>query len=432
MITLRPYQVSISGKACEILEQFKIVYLSMQVRTGKTLTSLSAAGRYLVKIENASVLFLTKKKAISSIESDYELLKPKYDLLVTNYEGIGKLVDKDFDLIICDEAHCLGQFPQPAERTKQLKELCKGKPIIYLSGTTTPESYSQIYHQLWISDYSPFADYTNFYKWANEFVNKKKRYFYNREITDYSNAKQSEIDRFCKHLFISYTQEEAGFVQDVQEHVLKVKMKEVTYNLADKMRKKRVHIGTNGEEIVADTEVKLMQKLHQIYSGTVIADNIQQPIYFDTSKVEFIKHQFKGKKIAIFYKFRAEELMLKKYFNTTSDPDFFNRYVYGEYVDYLVFISQIQSGREGIDLSTADCLIMLNIDFSSVSYQQARARLQSKDRTKECLLYWIFCDGGIEEKIYKTVIGKQDYTLSYFKRDFKIKSYEPTRVGKVG
>jgi SNF2 family DNA or RNA helicase len=432
MITLRPYQIEISEKACSLIQQYKIAYLSMQVRTGKTLTSLYAADKYLSQKEWANVLFLTKKKAISSIENDCELLKPKYKLLVTNYESIGKVADKDFDLIICDEAHCLGQFPQPAERTKQLKELCKGKPIIYLSGTPTPESYSQIYHQFWISEFSPFDEYTTFYKWATEFVDKKKRYFYNREITDYSKARQANIDNFCKHLFISCTQEEAGFIQNVQEHVLKVRMKDVTYNLADKMRKKRVHIGSNGEEIVADTEVKLMQKLHQIYSGTVIADNIQQPICFDTSKVEFIKQQFMGKKIAIFYKFRAEELMLKKYFNTTSDPDFFNKYGYGNGVNDLVFISQIQSGREGIDLSTADCLIMLNIDFSSVSYQQARARLQSKNRTKECLLYWIFCDGGIEEKIYKSVMGKQDYTLSYFKRDFKIKSYEPTRVSKVG
>ncbi len=429
MITLRPYQIAISDKAFELLQQYKIAYLSMQVRTGKTLTALSAADKYLVGIENATVLFLTKKKAIGSIENDRNLLMPNYELFITNYESISKVVGKNFDLIICDEAHCLGQFPQPAERTKQLKELCKGKPIVYLSGTPTPESYSQIYHQFWISEYSPFADHTNFYKWANEFVTKKKRYFFNREVTDYSNAKQTEIDKFCKHLFISYTQEEAGFIQAVKEQVLKIQMKDVTYNLADKMRKRRVHIGTNGEEIIADTEVKLMQKLHQIYSGTVIADNLQQPIYFDTSKVEYIKQQFKGKKIAIFYKFRAEELMLKKYFNTTSDPDFFKRYVYGEYVEDLAFISQIQSGREGIDLSTADCLIMLNIDFSSVSYQQARARLQSKDRVKECLLYWIFSDGGIEEKIYKTVMGKQDYTLSYFKKDFGIKKLENGLVG---
>ncbi len=67
------------------------------------------------------------------------------------------------------------------------------------------------------------------------------------------------------------------------------------------------------------------------------------------------------------------------------------------------FLSQIQSGREGINLSTADALIMLNIDFSAVSYWQARARMQNKDREDASKVCWLFADGGIEEKIYKAV-----------------------------
>jgi hypothetical protein len=82
-----------------------------------------------------------------------------------------------------------------------------------------------------------------------------------------------------------------------------------------------------------------------------------------------------------------------------------------------VFISQIQSGREGINLSSADCLVMYNIDFSAVSYWQVRARLQSKNRTKEAIVHWIFAKDGIEPNIYKAVSNKKDYTLNYFKKD---------------
>ena len=84
--------------------------------------------------------------------------------------------------------------------------------------------------------------------------------------------------------------------------------------------------------------------------------------------------------------------------------------------DDLVFISQIQSGREGINLSTADCLIMYNIDFSAVSYWQARARLQTKDRAAPAIVFWIFTDGGIEEKIYNVVQSKKDFTLNHYKK----------------
>ena len=85
-----------------------------------------------------------------------------------------------------------------------------------------------------------------------------------------------------------------------------------------------------------------------------------------------------------------------------------------------MFASQIVSGREGINLSSADALVFLNIDFSAVSYWQSRARIQTKDRTKDAHIYWIFAKGGIEEKIYKAVMNKKDYTLEHFKKDYLV------------
>ena len=108
--------------------------------------------------------------------------------------------------------------------------------------------------------------------------------------------------------------------------------------------------------------------------------------------------------------------MFKAQFQTwTNDPMKFNE------ADNLVFLGQIQSSREGINLSSADCLIFFNIDFAAVSYFQAKDRLTSKDRTKENVVYWIFSEGGIEEQIYQSVMNKRDYTLSMFRRDFEIK-----------
>lgn len=410
-MTLRQYQIDIGNEAVKLLEWMKIVYLAMQVRTGKTPTALYAAREFGAR----SVLFVTKKKAISSIEDDYAALGYDYNLTVINYESVHKVAGP-FDLIIIDEAHSLGQYPLAPERAKVLKEICAGLPIIYLSGTPTPESYSQIYHQFWISSHSPFKEWKSFYRWAAEFVHVRKRYYFNREINDYSNANKQKVDQYTKHLFLTYTQEEAGFEQMVKEEVLLLRMNPKTYWLADKLIRDRVYIGRDGQEIVADTEVKLQHKIHQIYSGSVIAED-GSGIVFDHSKASFIKQHFKGKKIAIFYKFRAEYLMLVWAYganNLTDDPDTFNNR------DNMVFASQIQAGREGTNLSTADAIIMFNIDFSSVSYQQARARMQIKQRTKEALLYWIFSENGIEQKIYERVLKKQDYSLSYFLKDFMI------------
>ena len=83
MFNLREYQTEIVNKGYSKLLQSNLVYLSMEVRTGKTLTALSLANKFT----NDLVLFITKKKAIASIVKDYELLKPDYKIEVTNLKA---------------------------------------------------------------------------------------------------------------------------------------------------------------------------------------------------------------------------------------------------------------------------------------------------------------------------------------------------------
>jgi hypothetical protein len=229
-------------------------------------------------------------------------------------------------------------------------------------------------------------------------------------------AKRELIEEKTNHLFLAYTQEQAGFTELVKENVLYVKMEDNTYKFAERLRIDKVITSKEGKSVLGDTAVKLMNKLHQIYSGTVIVDAPERyGKVIDYTKAEFIRDYFKGKKIAIFYKFAAEQMAIKWVMGKCyEDPNEFNNATDG------CFISQIVSGREGVNLSTADALVFYNIDFSATSYWQSRARIQTKDRVKEAQIYWIFSEGGIEDKIYKAVMDKKDYTLQYFKKDFGI------------
>jgi hypothetical protein len=415
---LRDYQVDISTKACDLLRQHKIAYLSMQVRTGKTLTALHTCKLYGAK----SVIFVTKKKATLSVVADYEHYKNDFKCFVINFEQLHNITNQYFDLVIIDEAHCTGAFALPSKRTKELKRLCHNLPIIYLSGTPSPESYSQLYHQFWISSFNPFTQ-KNFYTWAREgFVSISSKYVYNRSIHDYTNANKEAIDKVVSHLFLSYIQEEAGFTQLVDEHIHYVTMSDNTYKVCNRLRIDKIVKGKNGDIIEADTEVKLLSKLHQLYSGTVIFDvamcDEQDSAITDDSKVNYIFNTFKGLKFAIFYKFKAERTAIileaqKRGLKWTESPEEFQTN------DNMIFLSQFVSGREGVNLSTADCLVCYNIDFSAVTYFQVRARLQSKDRVEEAKVHWIFAKDGIEERIYKAVCNKKNYTSSYFVEDEK-------------
>jgi len=397
-------------KTCKLLRDApRFAYLSMEVRTGKTLTALSAldcAGGV------ASVLFVTKKKAIEGIKKDYNALAPSYKCDFINYESLHKIVDICYDAIVFDEAHGMGAFPKPSLRAIEARRLVHhcDPYVIFLSGTPSPESYSQMYHQMWILGYrSPFAEPT-FYKWAHSYVKIWERMINGFRVHDYSNGIQEKIMAEVKPYMISYTQNEAGFTSKVNEHVLKVRMSDTTYRIADKLKRDLLFEGKD-DVILADTPVKLMQKLHQIYSGTVILES-GKSIVLDKTKAEFIKERFAGKRIAVFYKFQEELKCLLSVFQEDMTTDL-GKFHAGECNNFAI---QIVTGREGISLKEADFLVYYNIDFSATSYWQSRDRLTTMDRL-ENNVYWIFAEDGIEEKIYKVVQQKKPYTVSHFKKD---------------
>lgn len=406
-LTFRDYQKEIILKGTEMLLQNKFLYLAMEVRTGKTLTSLAIAE----KVNANNVLFVTKKKAISSIESDYALFGPNYNICIINYESLHLVKDdQQWDLIVLDEAHSMGAFPKPSQRALIVRDTIKKyKPmVILLSGTPTPESYSQMYHQVYGIPNNPFNEFQSFYKFCSAYVKVTEKKINGLFIRDYSKGLQSILDKM-KPYTINYTQLEAGFKVKTSEHVMYVELKDSTYKIIDKLKKDLVVEGKE-EVILADTAVKLMMKLHQLYSGTIKFESGNSMV-LDLSKAEFIKERFKGKKIGIFYKFKEELNALSQVFgveNLTTDLSVF------ESTDKNIAL-QIVSGREGISLKQADCLVYYNIDFSATSYWQSKDRMTTKDRLDNDV-YWVFSEGGIEDEIYKTVIKKKDYTINHFKK----------------
>ena len=404
----RDYQKEIIDKAVKILcyGYSNFVYLAMEVRTGKTLTSLGICS----ELDAKNVLFITKKKAISSIEHDYYLLNPKYYFEVINYESLHKVPQTGWDVVICDEAHSLGAFPRPNKRAKQVKEIFRrsNPHVLFLSGTPTPESYSQLYHQIYGVKNNPFYKFKNFYAFAKTHVKVTQRKINSMMINDYTKGLKSIIDAL-EPFKISYTQKSAGFITKTEEKILYVDLNDATKKLIKRFKKDRVVEG-DGEIILGDTGVKLMSKVHQMCSGTVKFES-GNALTIDYSKVHFIDKYFKGKKIAIFYKFTQEYKALKEVYGDrlTNDLEEFKN------SDKCIAL-QIVSGREGVSLKEAEALVYYNIDFSATSYFQSRDRMTTKDR-KYNKIYWIFSHKGIENDIYKTVVKKKDYTLNHFKRD---------------
>lgn len=401
---LRDYQKAIVAQGSDIIRKHGFLYLAMEVRTGKTLTSLSIAE----EVGAQCVLFLTKKKALTSIGNDAKMLCPSYEFFAINYESIHKLPKLKWDLVILDEAHSIGAYPKPSKRSKAIRDLVRYRKVILMSGTPTPESYSQMYHQVYGIKGNPFAHYKNFYRFADDYVNVRETIVNSLPIKFYNEGKDSILDAMRPYT-ISFTQEEAGFKNEIDEQVLRVPMSDMTYKMCRELRKHRVIDGKE-EVVLADTPVKLMQKLHQMYSGTVKFESGNSMV-FDHSKAQFIYDRFEGQKVGIFYKFKAELKALQDVYGNelTTDLNEFDT------TDKSIAL-QIVSGREGISLRKASALVYYNIDFSATSYWQSRDRMTTRDSLKGNI-FWVFSERGIETKIYKAVSGKKDYTIKHFRKD---------------
>ena len=100
--------------------------------------------------------------------------------------------------------------------------------------------------------------------------------------------------------------------------------------------------------------------------------------------------------------------MLKMFFpDHTSDPAEFNA------SKTKTFIGQIMTTKAGVNLSTADCMVMFNISHSAEAFIQGSARIQHIFKTESPELYWIFSKHGPEAKIFNLVSTKKNDFTNY-------------------
>ena len=401
MVQLRDYQIELSNKGSEILKRKGIVYYNFSPRVGKTLTALQTCQNVNAK----DVLFITKIKAFKSIQDDFNLMNYDFNLTIINKESIHKIEHNKFDVIIYDEAHGLfSTYPKPNNFYKIAKTRFSKIPAILLSGTMCVESGSQIYHQFNFSNYSPFKHYINFYKWAKDYVKVTQKQLGYGLINDYSKCNIIAVNKIIEPYTLKFTQEQSGFVSKVNKYI--IDFPSSNKSLIEILKRDSLIEGKD-ELIIADSGVKLLQKIHQLENGTIIFESGNNKILSD-AKGQFIKKYFEGKKLAIIYNFKNELTLLQDVFKDecTTDLNEFNN-------TDKHYLGQQVSSCEGISLSKADCLVFYNFGYSGKNFIQAIDRLTLKDRPTNDV-YFIFEKGSLTEAIYKTVSKKEKFNIKQF------------------
>lgn len=81
--------------------------------------------------------------------------------------------------------------------------------------------------------------------------------------------------------------------------------------------------------------------------------------------------------------------------------------------DSITFI-QYQAGAMGLNLQKANKIVYFTPPLSSELFEQSKKRIHRIGQEKPCFYYYLTCKGSIEEKIYRTLKMRRDYTEELF------------------
>lgn len=393
-----PYNYQIVGAelALAILRQYNIVYLAYEERCGKTLTSiLICEASKLLRI-----LVVTKKKALPGWEDTLSKFKHTKRYTVTNYHQVGKFNAKDYDVVIIDEAHSyISGYPKPGVIWKDMRKICIGKPLIYLSATPYAQGPQLLFNQFKLSNWSPFQ-HKNFYDFFKEYgIPNMVRTSYGLQET-YSKVTDGVVKK-CSHLFLTYTRKELDFEHEPEDIIHFFELSDITKKLYnDCLKNEMLRFKRNNILIESplDSNIKLRTTLHMLEGGVAkVGDK-----YYVLSMQEKIDCIFKefgdASNTVIMYQYIAEGEKLRAYFKNAT-------------------LLQGTSFAEGVDLSMFDNLIIYSQDFSTARHSQRRARQANKKRDAPIKVHFYLVKDAISEQVYKTVsVNKTNFIDKLFKR----------------
>lgn len=82
--------------------------------------------------------------------------------------------------------------------------------------------------------------------------------------------------------------------------------------------------------------------------------------------------------------------------------------------DNSITYIQYQAGAMGLNLQKANKIIYFSPPLSSELYEQSKKRINRIGQDRTCYYYNLTVTGSVEEKIYKTLAMRKDFTERLF------------------
>lgn len=334
------------------------------------------------------------------------LITNKHNFIgVINYELLWRRPElaelKDFTLML-DESSLIQN--EKSKRSKFILNKLRPANVILLSGTPTGGKYEKLYSQLKLLGMK--LSKTAFYNTYIEYHYENSLGFPLLVIDGYKNVdrlKRKMREYGCHFL-------KTDEVMDLPEQLFtEIKVKPSPQY--KKFKKDRV-VDVGDTTLVGDNTLTKMlyeRQLCGIYSGNKL--EALEDILVSTED-----------RVIVFYNFNDELHMLSLLAKTLDKPisvvngntkDLHN---YENCVNSITFI-QYQAGAMGLNLQKANKIIYYSPPLSSELYEQSKKRINRIGQSRTCYYYNLIVTKSIEEKIYKTLAMRCDYTNRLFEED---------------
>ena len=323
-------------------------------------------------------------------------------IIIINYElafrrpELEKL--KGFTLML-DESSLIQN--DQAKRSKFILKKLKPANVILLSGTPTGGKYENLYSQLKLLGWNISKEtYWNTYI---EYHYEDMGGFPVKFIDGYKNV--DRLKRKMREYGCHFLKTED--VLELPEQIFTT-IKVSASKEYKKFKKDRV-VEVDGVQLVGDNTLTKMLYERQLCGQ------------YSKAKLEAFKDLVESTvdRLIVFYNFTAElSLLLRniaEYNRNISvvNGEEKNLYAYNDCDDSITFI-QYQAGAMGLNLQKANKIIYYSPPLSSELYEQSKKRINRIGQDRTCYYYNLTVTGSIEERIYKTLAMRKDFTERLF------------------
>lgn len=345
---------------------------------------------------------LTQPKEFEKfLKWDYKLFNKdiigiiNYDLIFRRPE-LAKL--KDFTLML-DESSLIQN--EMSKRSRFILRKLNPTNVILLSGTPTGGKYERLWSQCRLLGWKISKD--AFWKTYVNFHFDDCNGFPMKVIDGYKN-----VDRLKRKL----REHGAVFMKSEEVFDLPAQIDNKIYvNVTKEYRKfkKDSIVEYDGQEFVGDTTLTKM-----LYERMLCGFANKERLNAFRDLLDSTNDR-----LIVFYNFQNELLALSDVLIEHERPfsiingDTKDLSAYENSEDSVTLI-QYQAGAMGLNLQKANKIVYFTPPLSSELFEQSKKRIHRIGQEKTCFYYYLVCRNSIEEKIYRTLAMRKDYTERLF------------------